>query len=65
MSMRNLLLACGALALASPLFAVKCEVYPIPTEYHSGSGYTALEVGLDGNVYVGISRHGQHRQQCR
>ena len=34
------------------------EMYPIPPETHSDSGYTAIECGLDGRVYVGTANYG-------
>jgi len=33
-------------------------VYPIPVGTHSDSGYTAIECGLDGRVYVGTANYG-------
>jgi len=35
-----------------------CILVPIPPETHNGSGYTALEVGLDGTVYIGTANYG-------
>jgi hypothetical protein len=45
-------------ALATPTYAIKCDVFLIPNEYHSGSGYTAIEYGPDGKVYVGTAWYG-------
>ena len=52
------LCATALLALAEPTFGIPCEVFLIPEETHSGSGYTALECGRDGKVYVGTAWYG-------
>jgi len=55
----TLLAVCAVLlAMAAPSFALKCEVYLIPPEFHTGSGYTALECGPDGKIYVGTACYG-------
>lgn len=46
------------LALAAPALTVNCEAFLIPPEFHTGSGYTALECGPDGSVYVGAAWYG-------
>lgn len=52
-------LAAGVLlSVATPCGAVPVEVYPIPEQFHNGSGYTALQTGLDGKVYVGTAMYG-------
>src|SRR3989442_4628227 len=33
-------------------------MYPVPPATTSGSGYTAIECGLDGKVYVGTANYG-------
>jgi sugar lactone lactonase YvrE len=52
------LCAAALFAPAVPSFGIKCEVFLIPPEFHSGSGYTALECGRDGKVYVGTAWYG-------
>ncbi len=37
---------------------IECEQYAVPTNTTSGSGYTAIEVGLDGKIYVGTANYG-------
>lgn len=37
---------------------IECAQYAIPTNTTSGSGYTAIEAGLDGKIYVGTANYG-------
>jgi outer membrane protein assembly factor BamB len=37
---------------------IEAEVYPIPSEMHGGSGYTAIEFDRDGKLYVGTANYG-------
>jgi hypothetical protein len=37
---------------------IEAEMFPIPPATHSGSGYTAVECGLDGKIYVGTAHYG-------
>ncbi len=37
---------------------IECEMFPVPEFAHNGSGYTAIEAGLDGNIYVGTAYYG-------
>ncbi|MCX7706305.1 MAG: hypothetical protein N2115_08655 [bacterium] len=53
-----------------PVFAgeirpIVCEIFPIPEAYHNGSGYTAIEVGFDGNIYVGTANYGSSAHLVR
>ncbi len=57
------LAACAALGMAGwgaevPADALPCTSFPLPAGTHSGSGYTAIEVGPDGKVYVGTAVYG-------
>jgi len=38
---------------------LEAEVYPLPSEMHGGSGYTALQFDEYGKVYVGTAYYGQ------
>ncbi|MCM8763827.1 MAG: SMP-30/gluconolactonase/LRE family protein [Candidatus Omnitrophica bacterium] len=40
-------------------------MFPIPNTFHSGSGYTAIEAGLDGNIYVGTAFYGSSAHLVR
>ncbi|HOJ31532.1 MAG TPA: hypothetical protein PK165_06735 [bacterium] len=44
---------------------VECEMFPIPESTHNGSGYTAIEVGKDGNIYVGTAYYGSSAHLVR
>ncbi|HON06214.1 MAG TPA: hypothetical protein P5065_06855 [Candidatus Ratteibacteria bacterium] len=44
---------------------IECEMFPIPDYAHNGSGYTAIEVGLDGNIYVGTANYGSSAHLVR
>ncbi|MCM8764577.1 MAG: hypothetical protein NC830_04365, partial [Candidatus Omnitrophica bacterium] len=44
---------------------VECEIFPIPNTFHSGSGYTAIETGSDGNIYVGTAFYGSSAHLVR
>ena len=50
--------------LAAPLICrqsamgIEGEMYPIIAGTHSDSGYTAIECGLDGRIYVGTAHYG-------
>jgi len=48
------LLAAGQRAV----FAIEAEMYPVPEKTHSGAGWTAIQYGLDGKVYVGTGNYG-------
>lgn len=37
---------------------IEAEVFPIPSEMHGGSGYTAVEFDRDGKLYVGTANYG-------
>jgi outer membrane protein assembly factor BamB len=37
---------------------IEAEVYPIPSEMHGGSGYTAIEFDRGGKLYVGTANYG-------
>ncbi|MHB9027345.1 MAG: NHL repeat-containing protein [Candidatus Latescibacterota bacterium] len=37
---------------------LEAEAYPIPSEMHGGSGYTALEFDREGRLYVGTANYG-------
>lgn len=51
--------AMGVWAIAQqPAKTIDGEMYRIPPDTHSGSGYTAIECGLDGKVYVGTANYG-------
>ena len=50
-------LACLALGRSAAL-GIEGEMYPILPGTHSDSGYTAIESGLDGKVYVGTANYG-------
>ncbi len=58
--MKTCLTFFAVLCLATVTHArrIACDVVPIPTEFHNGSGYTALECGPDGRVYVGTAWYG-------
>ena len=61
MSCKSLASLCIALILAClaiPVLAIKCETFLIPENTHNGSGYTALQCGMDGCVYVGTAMYG-------
>jgi len=44
---------------------IECEMFPIPESFHNGSGYTALETGYDGNIYVGTAFYGSSAHLVR
>lgn len=44
---------------------IECEMFPIPDYAHNGSGYTAIEVGLDGNIYAGTANYGSSAHLVR
>ncbi|MGB9642302.1 MAG: hypothetical protein ACPL3Q_03750 [Candidatus Ratteibacteria bacterium] len=44
---------------------IECEMFPIPESTHNGSGYTAIEVGKDGNIYVGTAYYGSSAHLVR
>ncbi|MCM8815552.1 MAG: hypothetical protein NC931_06205 [Candidatus Omnitrophica bacterium] len=46
------------LAEAKSIRFIEGEMFPIPEIFHSGSGYTAIEVGFDGKIYVGTAFYG-------
>ena len=51
-----ILLAVGL--IARPVSALEADAFPLPEGTHSGSGYTAIEAGLDGMIYVGTTVYG-------
>lgn len=56
--MHLVLLLVTACCAGTRATAIRCEIYPVPTGTHSGSGYTALQWGPDGKVYVGTAIYG-------
>ena len=38
---------------------LEVDVYPIPSAYHGGSGYTAIKSDNDGKIYVGTAYYGK------
>jgi len=52
-------------ALAEKQKYIEGEMFPVPQSTHNGSGYTAIEVGLDGNIYVGTAFYGSSAHLVR
>lgn len=52
-------------SLADEIKSINCEIFPIPGEFHSGSGYTAIETGSDGCIYVGTANYGSSSHLIR
>lgn len=44
---------------------IECEMFPIPEAFHNGSGYTAIETGSDGYIYVGTANYGSSAHLVR
>lgn len=44
---------------------IECEMFPVPDEFHNGSGYTAIEAGMDGYIYVGTAFYGSSAHLVR
>lgn len=44
---------------------IYCEMFPVPFMFHNGSGYTAIEVGHDGYIYVGTANYGSSAHLIR
>lgn len=60
LSGRAMVMACllaGLMAGQRAVFAIEAEIYPVPEETHTGTGWTAIEYGLDGKVYVGTAKY--------
>ena len=41
---------------------LEVDVYPIPSSLHGGSGYTAIQMDRNGQVYVGTAYYGKNAQ---
>ncbi|MFH1742695.1 MAG: hypothetical protein ABIH23_27125 [bacterium] len=41
---------------------LEVDVYPIPSDLHGGSGYTAIQADRDGKIYVGTAYYGKNAQ---
>ncbi len=60
MRLRDVIGICWVLSgiVVPPAWGIPCEVYPVPPETHTGSGYTAVQCGSDGRVYLGTTFNG-------
>jgi len=64
--MRSFFIMLALLAITWPAPAVlPAASFPIPKETTSDTGYTAIEVGLDGKVYVGTAWYGSSAHLIR